>query len=321
VRFRLSMLFVFLLQVSIGMTGAAGAQEPQAADAAGRVSITLAQKAETFTDAKGYVKGRPIPAGTTLVVTGIDHGRWISSYKGAKVYVQLSTLNVTDSDAWVKLKAMRERLVTEYLQAHRARREAETEKVSAVKAMESRPIEGPKGVRLFWPKTYFGGLEAEGVPDKGLSPSGEDRAYLYWGSTEDLMTWQLGGKFGCLQDACQVYDWLMDFGDPETELQPTLFLHEGAFYRYLVTFAVADFDFIEGTLAKALGTPATSDDGTVQNRMGAEFDQKTRIWKTKDVEVVLKKRASKVDEGALMVSYLPIAVKADAKKDEGQAPF
>ena len=248
-RFRRCMTFVFLLQALIGMTAAVGAPEPQSTDVAGSVSITLVQKAETFTDAKGYVKGRPVPAGTALVVTGIDHGRWISSYKGAKVYVQLSTLNVTDSEAWVKLKALRERLVAEYLQAHRAKREADTERVSAVKVMEARPIEGPKGVRLFWPKSYFGGLEAEGVPDKGLSPSGEDRAYLYWGSTEDLMKWQLGGSFGCLEDACQVYDWLMDFGDPEKELQPTLFLHEGAFYRYLVTFAANDFDFIEGTLA------------------------------------------------------------------------
>lgn len=320
-RFRLCMVFVFLLQISIGMTGAAGAQEPPAAEAAGPVSITLAQRADTFTDAKGYVKGKPIPAGTALVVTGIDHGRWISTFKGAKVYVQLSTLNVTDSQAWVKLHALRDRLVAEYLQAHRAKREAETEKVSAVKAMEARQIEGPKGVRLFWPKTYFGGLEAEGVPDKGLSPSGEDRAYLYWGSNEELMTWQLGGKFGCLKDVCQPYDWLMDFGDPEKELQPTVFLHEGAFFRYLVTFAANDFDFIEGALSKALGAPATSEDGTVQNRLGAEFDQKTRIWKTKDVQVVLKKRQSKVDEGALMVSYLPIAEKADAKKPEGEAPF
>ncbi len=97
--------------------------------------------------------------------------------------------------------------------------------------------------------------------------------------------------------------------------------YDGKFYEVLALFSPSQFDDIEASLIDALGKPKQREVGTVQNRMGATFDQATSVWNTGTVSIYLMKRgALTVDKGTFNMTYLPIA-KEVPKPAKPVAPF
>lgn len=91
----------------------------------------------------------------------------------------------------------------------------------------------------------------------------------------------------------------------------------------MVVLATADVDGVIAALMEKYGPPKSDDRGTIQNRMGATFDQRTATWVTPEGRIVATQRASKIDEGQItftanwfldeFAKAAPAAAKADAK--------
>lgn len=187
----------------------------------------------------------------------------------------------------------------------------------------SASAEEPKGIRLRW----------TGSTD----PVANARQMIEWGSTRGDVEEQLGVRsdvynpreFICTGNrtetqSCKLGNrgngsWSADFGDDAPKTWETmLFFVDGRFFQYIVEVPPDRFDLVETALAKALGEPDKSESSTVQNRMGASFDQEVRIWEGKEVDVNLMKRAT-VTEGLLGVTFKPLA--EEVPKKEAEAPF
>lgn len=188
--------------------------------------------------------------------------------------------------------------------------------------MESAETKGPAGVRLKWVSARRGGAIT------AARPSGTPlRSLFEWGrlATDFEKTYKQrceekdwsGLKFchGMRVEG----EWQVDFGDRGWPANLGFF--DGKFFQFLVLFdSDADFDFIEATMARALGAPTSDERSTIQNRMGANFDQRKIRWLGGDVSVVLEKRSGKVDQGTLIVMYMPLASGFEGEKG-GDAPF
>lgn len=80
-----------------------------------------------------------------------------------------------------------------------------------------------------------------------------------------------------------------------------------AFYSGRVASAVVNFDAnawsdVRAALLTKFGAPTTSETGTVQNAMGAEFDTETLTWTAGDLTLVAKKRAGKLTESSVQIN-------------------
>lgn len=77
------------------------------------------------------------------------------------------------------------------------------------------------------------------------------------------------------------------------------------FYYYSYEFPPISFIRISKGIEDRLGPPTNTITGTVQNRMGATFDQEERTWDLPNVEVVIQKRghAGNVTKGDVTISY------------------
>jgi SecA-like ATPase subunit of protein translocation complex len=84
------------------------------------------------------------------------------------------------------------------------------------------------------------------------------------------------------------YGWLADFG--ERTFGTVLFLFNDEFFGYQIMMPEDGFSFVRATMERSLGAPTQSQPSTVHNRMGAEFDQLTLLWRLPEVDVVLTKR-------------------------------
>jgi len=82
------------------------------------------------------------------------------------------------------------------------------------------------------------------------------------------------------------------------------------FFRVNVEFASKDFDDIERSLCGTLGKPKRRTVGAAQNGFGASFDTVDDSWRVGPVSVLLSKRIGNIDEGALTLTYTPLAKSA-----------
>jgi hypothetical protein len=166
----------------------------------------------------------------------------------------------------------------------------------------------PAGLRL---------SKADGAPRLiawGTTASDYDAAYK--GPIPTI--WMKGPRGETLSPA--PYGWKPYFGADGRKLDATLSFYQDRFCSFSISFnPAADFDFVLATMLEALGTPSTRTSGTVKNRMGAEFDQEEVLWELPNVDVFLSKRSSKIDRGALDVTYKPLAPPPAPKS--GTAPF
>lgn len=176
----------------------------------------------------------------------------------------------------------------------------------------------PWGVRLRW--FYAGSEPPLGVGIRmipwGMSGSevedmlGEKKAFGGWKGRQVWPLGEAGGGRG----------WWADLGgDNPRDHGTTLLFIDGQFYAYSVEVPPARFDAIGAALTQSLGPPSASTSTTVQNRMGAEFDQEERAWDFEDVEVRLRKRAERVTTGQLVVMYKPLA--EGVATESAKAPF
>ena len=116
------------------------------------------------------------------------------------------------------------------------------------------------------------------------------------------------------------YGWRPYFGSETRKLDADLRFYQDRFFAFSISFTPdSDYDFVLATMIQALGQPVHRETSTVQNRMGATFDQEQALWQTANVEVSLQKRSTKVDQGALLVTYKPFA--PPAEPTAGKAPF
>lgn len=79
------------------------------------------------------------------------------------------------------------------------------------------------------------------------------------------------------------------------------------------------FDDISAALIESLGPPDNRRSEVVENLMGAKFDNVVLEWSFPDVRVEFHKLFGSVDNGALRMTYLPIA--RTVKKEKLRAPF
>jgi hypothetical protein len=116
--------------------------------------------------------------------------------------------------------------------------------------------------------------------------------------------------------------WYVDFGDaPTGRVTPYLqFAPDGTFYAYAATFPVDGFAAIRTILVKRLGAPTADVPGTVQNRMGATFEQETITWLLPHVRIQLMQRGTDINTGFLSGTYLPIEATLPPPS-EGKAPM
>jgi hypothetical protein len=82
------------------------------------------------------------------------------------------------------------------------------------------------------------------------------------------------------------------------------------FFRINVEFASKDFNDIERSLSESLGKPKKRVVGTAQNGFGAFFDTVDDTWQVGPVLVGLYKRMVNVNQGVLVLTYIPLAKNA-----------
>jgi hypothetical protein len=103
--------------------------------------------------------------------------------------------------------------------------------------------------------------------------------------------------------------WYADFGESfQWSMDPFLrFTPDGKFFAFSLSFHENAFEDTKRTLLARLGKPKNDKPSTVQNRMGATFDQEVVEWKTAHTRVLLIQRSpSDLTKGLLEVAHLPL---------------
>jgi hypothetical protein len=190
----------------------------------------------------------------------------------------------------------------------------------------------PKSLPAFFaisPGEPFGIAIRGGVPSYGLSGHTGGRTTpgnirVTWGMAKTDLVREMGSppqfQFGpydppmtCIPEVPTVETcltspaapWAVDFGT--VAATPMLRFKDGRFFGYAATFKVEGFSQVKEALVKRLGAPFSDSVGTVQNRMGATFEQETITWKLPHVAVTLTQRGTDVNTSLLTGAYLPIA--------------
>lgn len=117
--------------------------------------------------------------------------------------------------------------------------------------------------------------------------------------------------------------WTADFGDSfRWSMKPFLsFTHDERFYGYTIIFPGDAFEETKKALFARLGKPQSDLPSTVENRMGAKFDQAIIIWETAHTRVIMMQRSpANLNEGALSVTYIPLE-KTIPPEPTAAAPF
>lgn len=136
------------------------------------------------------------------------------------------------------------------------------------------------------------------------SPAGfklADGSMLQWGYDQGQLR-ALSSNVFCLADDCIAQSPSL----PAPYTAATFMFYDRQFYKVFASFDPIKFEEIEESLIQALGKPKQRGVGTVQNAMGATFDQAMSLWDTGTVSIELMKRVH-VDTGSFTMTYLPIA--------------
>lgn len=93
------------------------------------------------------------------------------------------------------------------------------------------------------------------------------------------------------------------------------------FFSYSIDMNSDLYEWVRDAFASALGSPTSSETSTVQNRMGATFDQESTSWIGATTAVhMVKRRSDRLTEGQVTVAFLPIA-RDIPEPSKGSAPF
>lgn len=132
---------------------------------------------------------------------------------------------------------------------------------------------------------------------RGLSPQPEDTSSfrcstLFLSAGEEGCTMSRGGA---------------DFGDGRRLVE--LFFYRDRFYRWEMPLPPDRFDFIAGAMTKRLGKPKLDRVSTIQNRMGASFNQHEIVWSNSKTttRLSMRGRGGSVDVGEVVMTFNPIA--------------
>jgi hypothetical protein len=233
--------------------------------------------------------GVVIPLGASVKVFDIEDNFVRVEYEGTVGYVMAADLDRTDLDPLVQEQARQRERREEQIRRDQELREAEQQGAEAEERIQERELLERK-----FGKEKISGLRTTAGP-------------IYWESSPGLVEWTLNGR-----------NLLADFGS--RTFDATVIYHDNQFYKYRVSFGEFHFDYVADSLIRVLGRPATDLESTVQNRMGAEFDQRTLFWDLPKVSVYLSKRMTTIDEGIMLVTYKPIG-DVVPKEKPGEAPF
>jgi hypothetical protein len=182
-----------------------------------------------------------------------------------------------------------------------------------------------------WGIALQGGRTEAGVR---LYPIGKAR--LPWGIDKASVS-NLVGTLNCSGEkngaefcsASYRAPWGPDFGPDAHWAEPTLgsvlttfsFTPEGKFYAYSFTFPERVAEEVRASVAGRLGVAKRAEAGTVQNRMGATFNQLVSQWETSHVSLIFTLRTpSDLTRGSLVAIYLPLAATLPATTP-APAPF
>lgn len=87
-------------------------------------------------------------------------------------------------------------------------------------------------------------------------------------------------------------------------------------YSVEVTFHTRNYRRIAATMAAEYGEADRARENVKENRMGAKFGSRSRIWKIRSVRARIEERGSTVDEGRVNYTFLPLL--DDARVDPSQ---
>jgi len=149
---------------------------------------------------------------------------------------------------------------------------------------------------------------------------------LRWGaSNHEAQGLVPTSDFTCYQPGASLPGVLMcrvaravTFGDG-TSYNVTLMFYDNRLYGWYVNFDSDKFSFFADTMEKRLGKPTKTDGSTVQNRMGADFDQTVMEWELSQTKATVTRRSRNVTQGEVEVLHTPIS--RQVKTGSGVAPF
>jgi hypothetical protein len=88
------------------------------------------------------------------------------------------------------------------------------------------------------------------------------------------------------------------FGDAPVGAYEVRF-KEGKLGLASFSFGVAFYESVKAALTEKYGKPTEDKNETTQNRMGAEFDNNTCVWKIGNDTIEIKKRSAKIDTSSV----------------------
>jgi hypothetical protein len=82
-------------------------------------------------------------------------------------------------------------------------------------------------------------------------------------------------------------------------------------------FKASSYDTMASAFTERYGPPTTTKKETIQNRMGASFQNELLFWRGPNISILLQKYGSKLDDGnATFVTKRGEAIKAEQNKQE-----
>ncbi len=93
---------------------------------------------------------------------------------------------------------------------------------------------------------------------------------------------------------------------------------EGEVRLVSIKLETSKYEAVSAALVERYGKPASSRTSTVQNRMGAKFDQEERIWQAGEYRLLAKRRSSSIDQMEVSLSTESV-MKQDAERAKEKA--
>lgn len=91
-------------------------------------------------------------------------------------------------------------------------------------------------------------------------------------------------------------------------------------YQVVAGFDSTEFAMVADAMKIKYGPPESRTTSIKENRMGAEFASRKRVWLIGDTQIVVEERADKVDDGSAIYTYQPLAIKAEEGRIKSLQP-